>query len=139
MFGRMWNEITQWEVKLYDKSGDSYIVGFSFKSRNDAKVVLSKQPWFFNGDLLLLEEWPNTEQWKYYRLGKIPIGNAVESVYAMECYAFRRDGRKVKGLKWSNDRLMFLNSYVRLRIGFPLHKSTFVGRFIPSDGKQHWV
>uniref|UniRef100_A0A803NZM7 CCHC-type domain-containing protein n=1 Tax=Cannabis sativa TaxID=3483 RepID=A0A803NZM7_CANSA len=144
MFGRMWKGITDWEVKMYDEDGDSYVVGFSFKSKKDASVVLSKQPWFFNGGLLILEEWPDTGQWKDFKLEKISCWIKMKGM-PLKMFTqknLRRLGEmagEIEEFKWHNDRRMFLNGYVRMRIGFPLNRNLFVGRFIPSEGKQHWV
>ncbi|KAF4392969.1 hypothetical protein G4B88_011964 [Cannabis sativa] len=144
MFGRMWKGITDWEVKVYDEDGDSYVVGFSFKSKKDASVVLSKQPWFFNGGLLILEEWPDTGQWKDFKLEKISCwikmkGMPLKMFTQKNLQRLGEMAGEIEEFKWHNDRRMFLNGYVRMRIGFPLNRNLFVGRFIPSEGKQHWV
>ncbi|KAF4351720.1 hypothetical protein F8388_019539 [Cannabis sativa] len=46
---------------------------------------------------------------------------------------------EVSDIKWNSTQQIFLNNYVRVRIGFPLHRSIFVGRFIPSNGNKVWV
>ncbi|KAF4384152.1 hypothetical protein F8388_001390 [Cannabis sativa] len=144
MFGRMWKGIKDWNVKVYEEDGDNHIVSFSFKSQQDASMVLSKQPWYFNGGLLLLEAWPDTGQWKDFKLNKISCWIKMRGV-PLKMFTQRNVQRigemagVIEELKWHNDRRMFLNGYVRMRIGFPLNKSLFVGRFIPSDGKRYWI
>ncbi|KAF4389835.1 hypothetical protein G4B88_024116 [Cannabis sativa] len=114
------------------------------KSKDYATAVLSKQPWFFNGGLLLLEVWPDTGQWKDFKLDQISCWINLKGMF-LKMFTqknLRRLGEmaeEIEDFKWYNDRWMFLNGYVRMRIGFPLNRSLFAGRFIPSDGHQHWV
>ncbi|KAF4368452.1 hypothetical protein G4B88_028313 [Cannabis sativa] len=144
MFGRMWKGIKDWEVKVYEEEGDNHIVGFSFKTPQDANLVLSKQPWYFNGGLLVLEAWPDTGQWRDYNLNKISCWIKMRG-WPLKLFTQRNVRRmgemagEIEDFKWQNDRGMFLNGYVRMRIGFPLNKSLFVGRFLPSDGKRFWI
>ncbi|KAF4347206.1 hypothetical protein G4B88_021527 [Cannabis sativa] len=66
--------------------------------------------------------------------------SATQDVHTKECPAYIGEmAGVIEELKWHNDRRMFLNGYVRMRIGFPLNKSLFVGRFVPSDGKCYWI
>ncbi|KAF4360099.1 hypothetical protein F8388_015968 [Cannabis sativa] len=144
MFGRMWKGIKDWDVKVYEEEGDNHIVGFSFKTSQDAKLVLAKQPWYFNGGLLVLEAWPDTGQWRDYNLNKISCWIKMRG-WPLKLFTQRNVRRigemagEIEDFKWQNDRRMFLNGYVRMRIGFLLNKSLFVGRFLPSDGKRFWI
>ncbi|KAF4379837.1 hypothetical protein F8388_012679 [Cannabis sativa] len=144
MFGRLWKGIKDWEVKVYEEEGDNHIVGFSFKTSQDAKLVLSKQLWYFNGGLLVLEAWLDTGQWRDYNLNKRSCWLKMRG-WPLKLFTQRNVRRigemagEIEDFKWQNDRRMFLNGYVRMRIGFPLNKSLFVGRFQPSDGKRFWI
>uniref|UniRef100_A0A803QJV0 Reverse transcriptase n=1 Tax=Cannabis sativa TaxID=3483 RepID=A0A803QJV0_CANSA len=144
IFSRMWKGIKDWEVKVYEKKEEHSIVGFSFKSMGDTKTVLARQPWIFNGGLLLLEEWPSSGQWADFRLDKVSCWVKIKGI-PLKMFTQRNVQKlgemagEVEDFKWSRDKRMFLNGYARMRIGFPLQKSVFVGRFIPSDGRQHWV
>ncbi|KAF4354333.1 hypothetical protein F8388_022995 [Cannabis sativa] len=117
IFNRMWKGIAEWTVKMNDDDGEEKLVRVTFKSVEDAKSVLGKQPWLFNGGLLILEKWPLSEK----------------------CDSNRRNGRGSGGDPLGRENRMFLNGYVRMRIGFPLNASIFVGRFIPCGGKKHWI
>ncbi|KAF4376309.1 hypothetical protein F8388_026109 [Cannabis sativa] len=136
--------IKAWEVKVYEEEGDNHIVGFSFKTSQDAKLVLSKQLWYFNGGLLVLEAWLDTGQWRDYNLNKISCWIKMRG-WPLKLFTQRNVRRigemagEIEDFKWQNDRRMFLNGYVRMRIGFSLNKSLFVGRFQPSDGKRFWI
>ncbi|KAF4394976.1 hypothetical protein F8388_017704 [Cannabis sativa] len=116
MFGRMWKGIKDWEVKVYEEEGDNHIV----------------------------EAWPDTGQWRDYNLNKISCWIKMRG-WPLKLFTQRNVRRmgemagEIEDFKWQNDRGMFLNGYVRMRIGFPLNKSLFVGRFLPSDGKRFWI
>ncbi|KAF4403071.1 hypothetical protein G4B88_027842 [Cannabis sativa] len=78
-------------------------------SREEANGVWSKQPWIFNRGLLLLEKWP------------------------------REIAGEIQEIQWINENKMFLNGYVRMKIGFPLKQSIYVGRYIPYGGRRYWI
>ncbi|KAF4397093.1 hypothetical protein G4B88_008939 [Cannabis sativa] len=119
IFSRMWKGIGGWEVKVLAEEEDDSFVGITFKNQEEAKGILSKQPWIFNGGLLLLERWPSSGQWREAKLDKM-AGDIQE-------------------IRWINESRMFLNGFVRMKIGFPLNQSIFVGRYIPCGGRKYWI
>ncbi|KAF4392610.1 hypothetical protein F8388_003030 [Cannabis sativa] len=46
---------------------------------------------------------------------------------------------EIQEIQWINENKMFLNGYVRMKIGFPLKQSIYVGRYIPCGGKRYWI
>uniref|UniRef100_A0A803NHF7 DUF4283 domain-containing protein n=1 Tax=Cannabis sativa TaxID=3483 RepID=A0A803NHF7_CANSA len=60
----MWKAIGEWKVKAIDEEKEHKCFGVSFASRVDAKKILEKQHWLFNGGMLVLEEWPTSGQWR---------------------------------------------------------------------------
>uniref|UniRef100_A0A803PYI0 Reverse transcriptase domain-containing protein n=1 Tax=Cannabis sativa TaxID=3483 RepID=A0A803PYI0_CANSA len=46
---------------------------------------------------------------------------------------------EVAEIRWGDENRMFLLGYVRMKIGFPVNKRLFVGRFIPNGGQHYWV
>ncbi|KAF4379433.1 hypothetical protein G4B88_024881 [Cannabis sativa] len=144
MFSRIWRNVLNWKVKVLEGSTDANLIGLSFHSQQDARWVLDKQPWLFNGGFLILEEWPGTGNWQDAKLDQVfswvkirgfPLNiftlNNVKRISAM--------AGEVSDIKWNSTQQIFLNNFVRVRIGFPLYRSIFVGRFVPSNGNKVWV
>ncbi|KAF4404081.1 hypothetical protein G4B88_014537 [Cannabis sativa] len=144
IFTRLWKGISDWEVKVLAAEGDSIYVGVTLKSREDARIVVDKQPWIFNGGVLMLEDWPDTGQWRDAKLDKMYCwvrmkGIPLKAFTKKNVIRLAEMAGTLHELKWNNEQRMFLNGYVRARIGFPLQQSIFVGRFLPNGGHQHWV
>ncbi|KAF4348514.1 hypothetical protein F8388_008285 [Cannabis sativa] len=144
IFSRLWKGVSDWDVKVFAEEGESSYVGITMKSREDARMIVEKQPWIFNGGVLLLEDWPDTGQWKDAKLDKMVCwvrikGIPLKAFTKKNVIRLAEMAGELVDLKWINEQRMFLNGYVRVRIGFPLHQSIFVGRYVPSGGKQHWV
>ncbi|KAF4363194.1 hypothetical protein F8388_020764 [Cannabis sativa] len=144
MFNRIWRNVSNWKVKVLDGSTDTNLVGISFQSKQDAQWVLDKQPWIFNGGFLILEEWPRSGNWQDAKLDKVfswvRIRGFPLKVFTLNnVKRFSSMAGEVVDIKWSSTQQVFLNNYVRVRIGFPLVHSIFVGRFIPSNGSKVWV
>uniref|UniRef100_A0A803QEB6 CCHC-type domain-containing protein n=1 Tax=Cannabis sativa TaxID=3483 RepID=A0A803QEB6_CANSA len=120
------------------------LVRATFKSIEDAKSVLGKQPWVFNGGLLILEKWPLSGNWGDARLDKVLCWVKVKGL-PIKLFTKKNVTRlgemagEVVEIRWGDENRMFSNGYVRMRIGFPLNTSIFVGRFIPCGGKKHWI
>ncbi|KAF4371787.1 hypothetical protein F8388_023100 [Cannabis sativa] len=144
IFNRLWKGISEWEVKVFDEVGDSTYIGVTLKSREDARIVVEKQPWIFNGGVLLLEDWPDTGQWRDAKLDKMYCwvrmkGMPLKAFTKKNVTRLAEMAGTLAELRWINEQKMFLNGYVRARIGFPLQQSIFVGRYVPCGGQQHWV
>ncbi|KAF4376439.1 hypothetical protein F8388_012074 [Cannabis sativa] len=75
IFNRMWRGITDWTVKMNEDDGEEKLVRVTFKNVEDAKSVLGKQPWLFNGGLLILEKWPLSGQkyWIQFKFEHLPM------------------------------------------------------------------
>uniref|UniRef100_A0A803PV25 Reverse transcriptase domain-containing protein n=1 Tax=Cannabis sativa TaxID=3483 RepID=A0A803PV25_CANSA len=144
IFTRMWKTFGEWKVKIMEEDKGSSYFGLSFHNRGDAKKVLEKQPWLFNGGFLVLEEWPNSGQWRDARLDRVPLWVKMRGfpLKALTLNNVKRLGNLagvVQDVVWNNPQQIFLNGYVRVRIGFPIMGEVFVGRFIPVDGGKRWV
>ncbi|KAF4370013.1 hypothetical protein F8388_015809 [Cannabis sativa] len=144
IFSRMWKGIADWTVKLNDDDSEGKLVRITFKNVENAKFVLGKQPWLFNGGLLLLEKWPVSGHWGDAKLDKVYCWVKLKGL-PIKLFTKRNAIRlgvmagEVAELRWGDESRMFLHGYVRMKIGFPINKSIFVGRFIPNGGKQHWI
>uniref|UniRef100_A0A803QE56 CCHC-type domain-containing protein n=1 Tax=Cannabis sativa TaxID=3483 RepID=A0A803QE56_CANSA len=144
IFSRMWKMVENWKMKIVDKQRDKGVVQINFNSRIDAKVILNKPPWIFNGGMLILEEWPSTGNWKDAKLDKVYCWTRIRG-FPLKSFTLtnvRRIGEmagEVTEIRWSNTQQVMLNGYVRVRIGFPIGRSIFVGRFIPSEGNKTWI
>ncbi|KAF4370086.1 hypothetical protein F8388_014049 [Cannabis sativa] len=121
IFNRMWKGIGGWEVKVLEEDEEDSIAGITFKTREEVVGILNKQPWIFNGGLLLLEKWPNSA---FTRANVMRLGEIAG---------------EVQEIRWINENRMFLNGFVRMKIGFPLKQSIFVGRYIPCGGRKFWI
>ncbi|KAF4393897.1 hypothetical protein F8388_018388 [Cannabis sativa] len=144
IFTRMWKALGEWKVKIMEEDKENNYFGLSYQSRGDAKKVLEKQPWLFNGGFLVLEEWPNSGQWRDARLDKVSLWVKMRGfpLKALTVNNVKRLGNmagEVQDIIWNNPQQIFLNGYVRIRIGFPIMGEVFVGRFIPVDGGKRWV
>ncbi|KAF4378954.1 hypothetical protein F8388_022041 [Cannabis sativa] len=134
----------QWTVKLNDDEGEEKLVQATFKSVEDAKSVLGKQPWVFNGGLLILEKWPLSGNWGDAWLDKVLCWVKVKGL-PIKLFTKKNVTRlgemagEVVEICWGDENRMFSNGYVRMRIGFLLNTSIFMGRFIPCGGKKHWI
>ncbi|KAF4348920.1 hypothetical protein F8388_018397 [Cannabis sativa] len=73
IFTRMWKSVGEWKVKIMDEDKEHNYFGLYFHSGSDAKRILEKNPWLFNGGVLVLEEWPSSGQWRDARLDKASI------------------------------------------------------------------
>uniref|UniRef100_A0A803P0D7 CCHC-type domain-containing protein n=1 Tax=Cannabis sativa TaxID=3483 RepID=A0A803P0D7_CANSA len=144
IFSRMWKMVDNWKMKIVDKQRDKGVVQINFNSRGDAKVILNKQPWIFNGGMLILEEWPSTGNWKDAKLDKVYCWTRIRG-FPLKSFTLtnvRRIGEmagEVTDIRWSTTQQVMLNGYVRVRIGFPIGRSIFVGRFIPAGGNKTWI
>ncbi|KAF4396215.1 hypothetical protein G4B88_020852 [Cannabis sativa] len=144
IFSRMWKGIGDWTVKLNDDDSEGKLVRITFKNVENAKFVLGKQPWLFNGGLLLLEKWPVSGHWGDANLDKVYCwvkvkGLPIKLFTKKNAIRLGEMAGEVAELRWGDESRMFLQGYVRMKIGFPINKSIFVGRFIPNSGKQHWI
>ncbi|KAF4404808.1 hypothetical protein G4B88_006194 [Cannabis sativa] len=144
IFTRMWKAFGEWKVKIMEEDKGSSYFGLSFHSRGDAKKVLEKQPWLFNGGFLVLEEWPNSGQWRDARLDRVSLWVKMRGfpLKALTLNNVKRLGSLagvVQDIVWNNPQQIFLNGYVRVRIGFSIMGEVFVGRFIPVDGGKRLV
>ncbi|KAF4396903.1 hypothetical protein F8388_004871 [Cannabis sativa] len=144
IFTRMWKVIGEWKVKIMEEDTGSSFFGLSFHSRGDAKKVLEKQPWIFNGGFLVLEAWPTSGQWRDARLDRVSLWVKMRGfpLKALTLNNVKRLGKlagEVQDILWNNPQQIFLNGYVRARIGFSIMDEVFVGRFIPVDGGKQWV
>ncbi|KAF4388079.1 hypothetical protein F8388_014762 [Cannabis sativa] len=144
IFTRMWKSVGDWKVKAMDDDTDHSYFGVSFHSRSDAKRILEKQPWLFNGGVLILEEWPQSGYWRDARLDKVSVWIKMRGfpLKALTVNNVKRLGSMagdVEDIIWNNPQQIFLNGYVRVKIGFPVMDEIFVGRYIPVDGGKKWV
>ncbi|KAF4386209.1 hypothetical protein F8388_016461 [Cannabis sativa] len=144
MFSRMWKSIGDWKVKSLDENKEAQYFGLSFNSRAEAKRTLEKQPWLFNGGMLVLEEWPTSGQWRDARLDTISCwvrmkGLPLKAITLNNIQRLGNLAGKVEDIVWNNPQQIFLNGYVRVKIGFPIQREVFVGRYIPVDGEKRWV
>uniref|UniRef100_A0A803PWX1 Reverse transcriptase domain-containing protein n=1 Tax=Cannabis sativa TaxID=3483 RepID=A0A803PWX1_CANSA len=144
MFSRMWKSIGDWKVKSLDENKEAQYFGLSFNSRAEAKRTLEKQPWLFNGGMLVLEEWPTSGQWRDARLDTISCwvrmkGLPLKAITLNNIQRLGNLAGKVEDIVWNNPQQIFLNGYVRVKIGFPIQREVFVGRYIPVDGDKRWV
>ncbi|KAF4362223.1 hypothetical protein F8388_008107 [Cannabis sativa] len=144
IFSRMWKNIGEWKVKVLEVIDTSTYVRISFDTKDHAIEILEKQPWLFNGGLLLLEKWPLTDRWQDARLDRVSCwvklkGFELKSFTLNNVRRMAQLAGDVLEIKWSNPQQAFMNGYVRVKIGFPLHKKVFVGRFVPAGGTRSWV
>ncbi|KAF4386158.1 hypothetical protein F8388_016410 [Cannabis sativa] len=144
IFTRMWKSVGEWKVKIMDENNEHNYFGISFNSRSDAKRILEKRPWLFNGGVLVLEEWPESGQWRDARLDKVSLWVKMRGflLKALTVNNVKRLGSMagdVEDIIWNNPQQIFLNGYVRVKIGFPIRSEIFVGRYIPVDGGKRWV
>ncbi|KAF4397904.1 hypothetical protein G4B88_019625, partial [Cannabis sativa] len=144
IFTRMWKSVREWKVKIMDENNEYNYFGISFNSRSDAKRIFEKQPWLFNGGVLVLEEWPESGQWRDARLDKVSLWVKMRGfpLKALTVNNVKRLGSMagdVEDIIWNNPQQIFLNGYVRVKIGFPIRNAIFVGRYIPVDGGKRWV
>ncbi|KAF4350619.1 hypothetical protein G4B88_000709 [Cannabis sativa] len=73
IFTRMWKYVGEWKVKIMEEDAENMYFGLSFQSKNDAKKILEKQPWLFNGGFLVLDDWPKSGLWRDARLSRVPL------------------------------------------------------------------
>ncbi|KAF4347039.1 hypothetical protein G4B88_001085 [Cannabis sativa] len=99
-----------------DEDKEHNYFGLSFHSGSDAKRILEKNPWLFNGGVLVLEEWPSSGQWRDARLDKVSIWVKMR-------------GFPLKALTVNNVK----------RLGSMAGGEVFAGRYIPVDGGRRWV
>lgn len=55
VFGRVWDNKSDWDVRLLDEKDSQLIFGVSFTSTPLFRRVLCRVPWAFNGGILLGE------------------------------------------------------------------------------------
>ncbi|KAF4388552.1 hypothetical protein F8388_012529 [Cannabis sativa] len=144
IFTRMWKALREWKVKIMEEDKENIYFGLSFQRRGDAKKVLEKQPWLFNGGFLILEEWPTSGQWRDARLDKVSLwvkmrGFPLKTLTMNNVKRLGNMTGEVQDIIWNNPQQIFLNGYVRVRTGFPIMGEVFVGRFIPVDGGKRCV
>ncbi|KAF4383478.1 hypothetical protein G4B88_000178 [Cannabis sativa] len=144
MFSRMWKSIGEWKVKSLNDDKEYQYFGLSFNSRAEAKRTLEKQPWLFNGGMLMLEEWPTSGQWRDARLDSVSCwvrmrGLPLKALTLNNIKQLGNMAGKVEDIVWNNPQQIFLNGYVRVKIGFSIQREVFVGRYIPVDGGKRWV
>ncbi|KAF4386854.1 hypothetical protein F8388_006809 [Cannabis sativa] len=130
---RMWKGVGGWEVKILEEDEDDSFVGITFKSREDATGILQKQPWIFNGGLLLLERWPSSGQWREAKLDKVSCwvkmkGWPIKAFTRSNVMRLGEMAGEVQEIRWLNENRMFLNGF-----------SIFVGRYIPCGGRKFWI
>ncbi|KAF4346277.1 hypothetical protein G4B88_008658 [Cannabis sativa] len=133
-----------WEVKVLEEDEEDSFVGITFKNREEATGILNKQPWIFNGGLLLLEKWPRSGLWREARLDMVSCwvkmkGWPIKAFTRANVVRLGEMAGEVQELRWINENRMFLNGFVRMKIGFPLKQSIFVGRYIPCGGRKFWI
>ncbi|KAF4392031.1 hypothetical protein F8388_004360 [Cannabis sativa] len=144
IFSRMWKNIGEWKVKVLETVEGLIYIRVSFDTKEDARAIMEKQPWLFNGGILLLEEWPLTDRWQDARLNRVICWEKLKG-FSLKAFTLNNVRRlaqlagDVMEIKWSNPQQAFMNGYVRVKIGFPLHKSAFVGRFVLAGGTKNWV
>ncbi|KAF4361339.1 hypothetical protein G4B88_005129 [Cannabis sativa] len=144
MTGKMWKNIGEWRVKVIEEANMATYVRISFDLKEDAQLILEKQPWLFNGGILLLEEWPLSDRWQDARLKRVVCwvkmkGFVLKSFTVNNVKRLAQLAGDVLEIKWSDPQQAFMNGYVREKIGFPLNKSVFVGRFVPTGTSKSWV
>ncbi|KAF4367462.1 hypothetical protein F8388_025880 [Cannabis sativa] len=132
IFSHMWKGIGGWEVKVLAEEEDDSFVGITFKNQEEAKGILSKQPWIFNGGLLLLERWPSSGQWREAKLDKVHCwvkmkGWPIKAFTRANVTRLGEMDGDIQEIRWINESRMFLNGFVRMKIGCPLNQSIFVG------------
>uniref|UniRef100_A0A803Q3X0 Phytocyanin domain-containing protein n=1 Tax=Cannabis sativa TaxID=3483 RepID=A0A803Q3X0_CANSA len=142
IFSHMWKGIGGWEVKVLAEEEDDSFVGITFKNQEEAKGILSKQPWIFNGGLLLLERWPSSGQWREAKLDKVHCwvkmkGWPIKAFTRANVTRLGEMDGDIQEIRWINESRMFLNGFVRMKIGCPLNQSIFVGRYIPCGGRKY--
>ncbi|KAF4364017.1 hypothetical protein G4B88_014974 [Cannabis sativa] len=144
IFNRMWKGIGGWEVKVLEEDEEDSFVRITFKTREEAVGILNKQPWIFNGGLLLLEKWPSSGLRREARLDKVCCwikmkGWPIRAFTRANVMRLGEMAGEVQEIRWINENRMFLNGFVRMKIGFPLKQSIFVGRYIPCGGRKFWI
>ncbi|KAF4366747.1 hypothetical protein F8388_020109 [Cannabis sativa] len=127
MFSRMWKSIGEWKVKSLNEDKEYQYFGLSFNSRAEAKRTLEKQSCFFNGGMLVFEEWPTSGQWRDARLDTVSCWVRMRGLplKALTLNNIKRLGNmagKVEDIVWNNPQQIFLNGYVRVKIGFSIQR-----------------
>ncbi|KAF4378237.1 hypothetical protein F8388_010676 [Cannabis sativa] len=84
------------------------------------------------------DEWEVNEEEAKEFAEKTVIGKVI-SKKSMNGKRLAQLAGDVLKIKWSNPQQAFMNGYVRVKIGFPLNKNIFVGRFVPAGGTRSWV
>ncbi|KAF4375528.1 hypothetical protein F8388_024187 [Cannabis sativa] len=90
IFHRMWKNILNWKVKQIDEQSSTNVFKVTFEFRKDAKAVLDKQPWIFNGRALILDKWPTSGDWRDARALVVDIPVQTEG---NKCGRVKRRGR----------------------------------------------
>ncbi|KAF4387869.1 hypothetical protein F8388_005486 [Cannabis sativa] len=144
IFTRMWKSVGEWKVKLMEEDNDNVYFGLSFQSRADAKKILEKQPWVFNGGFLVLDEWPKSGMWRDARLDRVSLwvkmrGFPLKTLTINNVKRIGNMAGEVRDILWNNPQQVLLNGYVRVKIDFPIERAVFVGRYIPVDGGKRWI
>ena len=61
IFQRLWWDVKGWKMKLLTGENGVMFVGLEFSSLDACNRVLEKGPWCFNGGVLFLKPWPDSE------------------------------------------------------------------------------
>ncbi|KAF4373728.1 hypothetical protein G4B88_030071 [Cannabis sativa] len=117
IFSRMWKNIRDWKVKVLEVVDASTYVRISFDTKENAR----------DARLDRVSCWVKL---KGFELKSFTLNNVRRLAQL---------AGDVLKIKWSNPQQAFMNGYVRVKIGFPLNKNIFVGRFVPAGGTRSWV
>ncbi|KAF4391041.1 hypothetical protein F8388_024873 [Cannabis sativa] len=144
IFTRMWKSVGEWKVKIMEEDKDNVYFGLSFQSRTDAKKILEKQPWVFNGGFLVLDEWPKSGMWRDARLDRVSLwvkmrGFPLKTLTINNVKRIGNMAGEIRDILWNNPQQVLLNGYVRVKIDFSIDREVFVGRYIPVDGGKRWI
>ncbi|KAF4346047.1 hypothetical protein F8388_000967 [Cannabis sativa] len=104
-----------WEVKVLEEDEEDSFVRITFKTREEAVGILNKQPWIFNGGLLLLENWPSSGLWREARLDKV-------------CCWIKMKGWPIRAFTRANV----------MRLGEMAGEVQEI-RYIPCGGRKFWI